>query len=59
MDDEAEDVLDGCKDPVVEAEAVVVLDTDEDLEEEGLADTVFVLLIVAVVVLVDLVLIVS
>ena len=54
MDDEADDVLDGGGDPVVEAEAVVVLDSVEDLETEGLADTVFVAVAVELVVLVGL-----
>ena len=43
----------------MEADAVVVLERVTDLETEGLAETVFVELIVAVVVLVDLVVIVA
>jgi hypothetical protein len=39
---------------VVEADTVVVLDHEEERESEGLADTVFVALVVALVVLVDL-----
>ena len=53
MDEEADDVLDGWVDPVVEAEAVVVFDNVGDLETEGLADTVFVEVMEEVVVLVD------
>ena len=58
IDDEADDVLEGGGDPVVEAEAVVVLDNVGDLETEGLADTVFVEVMEEVVVLVGLVVIV-
>jgi len=59
IDGEAEDVLDGWAEPVIDADAVVVLERVTDLETEGLADTVFVELIVAVVVLVALMLIVA
>jgi len=59
MDDEADDVLEGGGDPVVEAEAVVVLEGVTDLETEGLADTVFVEVMEEVVVLVGLVVIVT